>query len=104
MFGVVTLPTVSVRVLDRCLAAVPWTEGLATRMPLLAARWPPLNVRSAPRSWETPSESSRPVLRTSSISMPVRSRSTVVVTGVSWNRTCPGLPPTVRWCGRDQAR
>ncbi|RPK82830.1 hypothetical protein EES45_08545 [Streptomyces sp. ADI97-07] len=63
MFGIAVLPAVSVRLLARSFAAVPWREGLAIRTPLSAARWPALNVRSAPRSWETVPESSRAVLR-----------------------------------------
>ncbi|GHF67728.1 hypothetical protein GCM10010504_40250 [Streptomyces griseus] len=63
MLGIEVLPTASVTLLDRCLAAVPWSAGLATSTPLPATRSLALSVASAPRSWERPSTSSRAVVR-----------------------------------------
>ncbi len=63
MLGIAVLPTASVTLLDRCLAAVPWRAGLATNTPLPAARSLALSVTSAPRSWDRPSTSSRAVVR-----------------------------------------
>ncbi|RPK81121.1 hypothetical protein EES46_29710 [Streptomyces sp. ADI98-10] len=63
MFGIAVLPVVPVRALDRCLAAVPWSDGLATSTPLSVARRLALSVTSAPRSCDVPLASSRAVVR-----------------------------------------